>query len=704
MATEELQRTLILGLGKTGSLIADRLLEELATCLGDTGVIQGLALPTEEIKLSKTGTALLISPAAEFSTWQLEFEEKAAATLQSISRLDHLTRLRQQEIRLGYVDEIHVIVVVNLAEQQPDGHLPQLVASVRHITYRTLGCEASFSGLLLYSPVAPEQVESAITATGPVEVARFAAKHFSQLFDRGCFLAGLTNEIGLIVGDPAQLIEQTVAFLSLLVRETQLASIDWNDNGAAVAGWGMQLASFGLARLVWPGPALVGSLSQWWMRALLEELTTLPPTQHPTPDLIQQARQTAQQWFTAEKLAPPLQIESLSVVMPALPNSLAAIVPDPPMPWLLQDTKQNVERAARLWQENWLAQRRQLENTLTELEMTWASQAQAWLEQQLAHKTTGTILLANSNMAAVSELLTTFIEGVEQRLSEAEADLNRFDQRLGQAVTEIIELTASLPASLLSMLLRWGLRPTRWVWAWQQCRQAQTLLRNYAHLSRGMLAAWELVSYYEMLLPFYRQLWVHWQPVITRWQGGCQQVATAMTTLQSVEQQQQPELGLTDPWQPEMVLTLYKQIVMQHTNDVWAQAGTLVDWVNADADTGVILERLRRQTRKFLEAGFNISVDQALQRQMPLPAEQSGWLAGLSEQARPFWRYDETTLAEQARAQVRLDTWLFLPGGDRSPLAKEVQTWPQPPLVLPGCNPLELTVVTVRRVQLLPSE
>jgi hypothetical protein len=147
-----------------------------------------------------------------------------------------------------------------------------------------------------------------------------------------------------------------------------------------------------------------------------------------------------------------------------------------------------------------------------------------------------------------------------------------------------------------------------------------------------------------------------------------------------------------------LVTALYQEVVQQYEGVIWEEAGLPLNWLAAGPAAETILQQLQERTRQILGAALLLPVDQALCRALPEADEQAAWLAALAEQGRPFWRYDEAGLAESTRGQTRLESWLLLPGGDESPLARLGQGWPRPPTVRASPQPEELAIVTVRQI------
>jgi hypothetical protein len=709
MATNGLQRTLVVGLGQVGVKTTDHLLADLLPLVGEATLIQGLAVAVEEIELNNVESHLLVSPEADFETWQADFEEQVELSLHHISQLNNLAWLAQQGFTLRHADEIHVIIVANVAEAWINRTLAGVIDVLRQTVNRTLACHIGMTGVLLLIP-SVESEASDHQESGQPMMPSFAVGAQANLLDdwigsslllddfgRGCFLASLTNEVGLIVGDADTLIQRTVYFLTLLIREISTGNWDWSHDSPA--GWGVPLTSFGLATLCWPGQELVNALSARWTKHLLTQLMTLPPMSTPT-DLTQKAREAAQQLMRSKKLVPSLLIDRLTALMPSLPHHLVAVVPDWPWPWLLVDVQSKLENAAQRWQENWLAGRDRLQTTLAELETDWGEQAESWLKQQLlAASKAGIVLTTQSFLAAVTELLRIFIEGVEHNLAEAEIDLANIDQRLGEVAEALIDELATFPDSPLAMLLSWGPHPSMWWRYWSRCRRTQTLARNFAHLTRGRLMAWQTVSYYEEVLPFYRRLLTGWGQRVETWEHHCQQVTQAAQSPALTKWAAQLEQCLTNsagPWTDSLVTTLYEEGVGRHYDVVWEQSGTFIDWSVDGLAVEEIVQRLVQATAQALWPSVAMPVDQVLYRQLPGEKARLDWLAGMVEQARPFWRYDEATLAESVRRQVHQETWLLLPDAESSPLAHLSQTWSHPLRLLSSRNPEELGVITLR--------
>lgn len=689
MSNIQMQRTLLVGLGVAGAKTCAGLLTELSSRFGEVMIVQGVVITAEEMGLETIPAPLVITAEANFATWRADFELQVELALATMSQLSHLAALASRGIRLHRSDEIHIIIVADLTESWVQMSLIPLMDALYGATERTLACHASISGMMLYPGLAdPEPLMN----------------HLADLphqFERGCFLAGLVNEAGLIMGETAHLIRATVQFLILLLSETSSAGVDWADNSKAE--WNGYLSSFGIAVLRWPGRELAQILSARWSQSLLEQMLTLPQNDQHKSDLARQVREGVQQWLTGQKLSPPLLLDRLAVPMPPVPQHLAELVPELPWPWLFWQTRPTLEDATQQWQEEWLVlSRERLTPLLVDLRAQWLPQVSTWLASLLASRRRGAVVLAQSYLAEVSDLLQTFVAGVEQKKEEAEADLNDLDRQLGQAAGTLIQTLADFPASPLGTLLRWGRHPLKWPHYWTRCRQAQTSGRTYAHLCRGHLLAWQMVSYYEELLPFYQQLQTDWLELVARWNRACQQVVKASTMPALTDWPDRLQRCLQETsglWNETSIASLYQELVDAQAEAIWDGVEALSDWAAGEVQAETMVSRLLDRTTGFFAPLAALSVDQAVLRQLPAEKAQVEWLAALVEQARPFWRYDETSLSEMSRAQVRLESWLFLPGGETSPLAPLVHTLSQPPKLLASRQPAELGLVTLRRIQ-----
>ncbi|HEX9921504.1 MAG TPA: hypothetical protein VGD99_02475 [Anaerolineae bacterium] len=705
MATASVQRTLLVGLGELGARTADRLLARLAPPDDGSSLIAGLAVLPAEVELSRLETRLLIPPETGFDRWQRAFESEVERVLESISRVSRLDQLTRQGLDLRQADEIHVIIIANLAESWLEPALMALPERLRRLVDRMLACYVGLTGVLLYvepdEPVSPppeSQTDSASPESETVETDRFASDRFGRPFDRGCFVAGLTNENGMLVDHVEDLIERVVYFLETLEREApsgRLARIE------SEPGPERPMTSFGVATLRWPGRELVGPLSARWTQAILAGMTRWPVDQTMDLDLPRQAREAAQQLMSGSRLAPPLLLDTLAATMPPPPYHLADQVPDPAWPWLLKQVPARLDTAARQWQETWLAAGDRVQATLDDLADAWLEQAGDWLRRQTAPPAYGAVLVAQSRLAAVSELLDTYIAGVEARLETAEDDLKAVEQQLGSVAGALDRALAGLPDSPGLALLRWGLRPLRWPGYWLTCRRSQALARNLAHLTRARLLAWQNVSAYETIVPFYHDLRERWQQVVGVWERTCRTVWQAVQSSRLANWPAQLETvlaGAGGPWTGEPITALYQAAVQEQGLAVWEQCGGLGDWVAAGLEADTLIDRLREQTSAALTPVLLIPVDEALGRQLPEPKLQAAWLTNLIEQARPFWPYNEATLAEPARAQAQLETWLLLPGAETSLLAGLNPNRSRPTMILASPRPDELGVISLRHI------
>lgn len=692
MQTEALQRTLLIGVGDLGAQTADQLLAALPARWHETGLVQAVAVQPDDVSLSHISTTFT-SPAAD---WPAKEVQQLEQVLRDISQLEHLARLRRRGVTLRYADEIHAIILANPAEAALAGSLTALIRILRRTTGRVLDCPASLTGVWLAIPPAADGRET--TANEELAEAGNPRLLLDRLplseFDRGCFVAGLINEVGLIVGDTDMLIRRTVAFLDLVIREVA-AGLAGRDE--IPAGWGVPLTSFGLARVDWPGSDVTRLLSDRWTHTMLKVLVA-PPV--PQKALADKAQSAARQWLQSSHWVPSLLLEHLAAHLPALPNRLAALVPETPWPWLLVDIHHRLEQAGRQWQDGWLADHRLLPDTLAELLDVWPEQAEKWLTQQVAAFDNGHVVVTHAYLAAVSEHLHSFITDLENRLEEAQQDLANSDERVRTVAGPLADLLQTMPESVFSALLQWGPHPFRWPAYGARCREAQTMARQLAPLIRDRLMMWQTVSLYEDVLPFYRRLQTLWGELVERWTGHCEQVRRAAQTPDVAAWPDRLDETLacsTGPWDRTLVTALYEEAVARNGAFVADRAGTFTGWQAEQLAAADIVQRLQQVTHQAMAEALAIPVDRLLCRRFPTPAERLEWLAGLLEQARPFWRFDETRLAETARAQVRQESWLLLPDADNSPLAELEQIGPHPVRAVSNQTPEQMGVVVLRR-------
>ncbi|HHH40561.1 MAG TPA: hypothetical protein ENK56_00990 [Chloroflexi bacterium] len=695
MNPEGIQRTLMVGLGEGGAHVVAASLARLRERLASDGVVAGLAVQVAEAdEPPPLSATLTISPETPFARWQEEFEAMVGPLLRRVSRLDHLTALVQQGLSLRRAGEVHLILVADLAEPWVGRTLMAVAGALRASVHRTLACDAGLTGLLLLPPAAesdPPCPGKPLPGAGEV-----AGDGPGNPFDRGCFLVSPTNEAGLVVGDSEALIHRTAHFLALLVTSplgAAVAESDWDPAGPS--GWEpSSLASFGLAAIRWPGPALVEALSARWAGELLARLTAS------IPGVEEEADAAARRWAAGERLAPSFLLERLSTLAPAPPNPLADGVPDPPWPWELVGLRERLEAAVRRWEEAWQATDEALTTALAEARATWREAARRWLDRQLASPAEGALRRIGARLEAVARLLRAFVEEVEAGVEEAHRELEAVEEQLAAAAEALSRHLAPLPGSPLAALLRWGSHPLRWPRRWGQCRWAQDLARHHAHLLRARLVALRTLRLHERALPCYRAMQAAWAEVLEAWACCSAQViqAAGSPTLAGWQEQQQAALESSGgPWTPALVEALYEAAEDLEDGPLWDPPGPLRRWMEEGTPAEEIEGQLRDHAAGRLRPRLLLPVDLALARQMADEAHLADWLAAFVAQASPFLRYDETALTEESRARTRLDRWLLLPGGERSPLARLCQRWSQPPLLLESQEPGEMIAVTVRR-------
>lgn len=686
MNVKRLPRTLFVGLGGAGGQVVASSLARLADALGPVGVVTGIVVQAAEAAGTEPDRVLSISPEGAFDEWRAELSEKVVAALHRVSHLSHLTTLAERGLGLSQAGEVHLILVADLGESWALRSLTAVAGSLRDIVHHTLSCESSLTGLLLLP--APADVEPPLDVhqdlPGVLLESPTAARDAlpGGLFDQGCFLASPTNEAGLLTGDGDDLARRAAHFLALLMTSPLGAAV------TEAADVGSTGSSFGLVALRWPGKALVSALSARRAKTALTRLIT------PVAGEEERAATSASGLVAGECLAPPFLVEKLSAFAPAFPHDLSAGVPGPPWPWQLAGVKMRLESAAQAWEEDWCAAREPSGHTLSEMRAAWQASAPCWLERQVTWAAEGVAQRARAHLQAVAGLLEAFIEGVEVRLEETEADLVAVERQTTPVASSLQAALASLPDSPLATLLAWGPWPLSWLRRWRKCRQVQATARRYARLLRTRLVALHTLWSYEMALDFYRELLAAWGAVAATWKGWIAQVTQAADAPALSDWQQRLESALATaggPWTLAMVEEMY-----QAAHHEIVEGQDISRWIGQNVAAGEIVRQLRTRAAGDLAPLVAIPADLALVQRWPDKETLSDWLAAFVAQACPFLHFDETTLSEEARAGVRLDSWLFLPGAERSPLADLFQTWPRPPALLPSQDPEEIVAVIVR--------
>ncbi|RMG95682.1 MAG: hypothetical protein D6706_11635 [Chloroflexi bacterium] len=705
MATKNLQRTLVLNLGNYAAVTGNLVLSKLEGLIESGAPLAGIGVITDESLSLPFLSVVGVTDKNNFAAWKAELQQKIEQSLLDISQLEKVSQMAQFGLTFSRADEVHLMLIADMAELWLCHPVETILDIVQQQVQQRLKCYFSVSGVFLYTFPESNSDSSNVPIETDVWVQPGQEHWFNQILfnrlDRGCLLLGPTNEAGLIVGNTETFAQKTANLLALILQHTGLSADVWQENNAP--GWNSIMTSAGLATARWPGRELANILCNRWIESFLSEMVEPVKKQGTEGRLAHKARQAVQQWLTTQHLPPILLIERIAGVMPPLPHYLAELVPQPAWPWQLVETPERLDWTARRWQEIWLSERQSMDNVLVEIINNWAEQADQWLQQQLASLEHGAVLGAESYIAVISEMLHAFIEGVEQKREEAETDLAHLEQKISQLTETLLNETSRLPDSPLGALFRWGPRPLRWPHFVFKCRQIQKRERNLAHLIRAKLSLWQTILYYDTLLPFYEQLLEEWHQTARRWSHLCQEISNARRSPQVTEWPQQlDELlkHMASPWSASLITNLYHQAFDRLNLQARDEAGSLATWVTAGLTAGELLERLRNSALPTLESFFDLPADEALCLQLPSVEGQTAWLTGLLEQARPFWRYDETALPESSRSQIRLEQWLLLPSGQKSPLVQTARLCARPPAIATGISRDEIVAVTVRQWEL----
>ncbi|MCB0168848.1 MAG: hypothetical protein KDI79_31765 [Anaerolineae bacterium] len=679
------QRTLLIGLGDVAGQTIAAFLAEINELLGAVGVIRAVVVAAETVEAPAGEPIIHLSP-DENGSLPAAFEPAVGSLLAEISQLHHLTALSRQDIAVR-ADEMLVMVIADMAEAWVSAVLPPFCDKLRVMVKPALAPHLATVGVLLWSAEPSSQRTASAEPLRP-DLAALAAG-----FDQGCYVAGLTNEAGLIVGEPRRLAARIAAFLALPVCLTRQ---DGSLPGQTT-GWATPVTHIGLARRCWPGPALVETLVRRWSRTMLIDLINQPPARGPTTDLAESARRQAQQTVVELKLTPPQLLETLAAEMPALPRRLEELVPETPWPWLLPSALGSLDQVTPLWQEAWLRSSRRLDEVLATLRAGWPEQAGRYLSHGLHGHRAGAVVLVQARIAAMAELLAAFADGVEARLAETEADLAQIDQRLTQTGRRLAGRLDTLPAHPAALALRWGPRPWRWPAAYQTCRLARNDLRQVAQLQQARLQSWQQLSLLEALLPLYSELVEQWPRLTRPWTEGCRRVAQAVTRLEA-EVGVDPEIP--EPWSAAAVKAQQHTLEAETTAAIWTEAGSLVEWVTGTDRPEALLDRLRPPMLRRLAALWQRPADVILAEHLPEAEAQLTFLQPFIEESTPFWPFDEAALAEPDRGQVKRQVVLLLPLGERSPLGPAARQIKPVPALWPNLSPDQIAVVTLRHVPL----
>lgn len=682
MTGKRLQRTLLVGLGQAAAPIVAQALAGLADEFGPVGLVAGLAFVPEQVACEQ----IALPQAANLA----ELADRAGRLIRDISQLSHLPHLAQQGVSLQHPDELHLIIVADLAQPELPAVLDPLLDELTDLVSLHQVGHPSLSGVLaLVSPVETDQTPAAGTQAQPPTEPDFLGQIPWRRFDRGCFLAGPTNEQGLLIGQAGELEQRLVDFVGLLLRQTIALEPEW-----ASAGESGPMV-FGLASLTWPGVELVELGSRYWSHSLLASLLSLPPD---APNLAGQARQAARQWLTARNLVPPEVLSRLASAIALPPPDLIRWVTDSLWPWHNMTSAQQIEAAAQHWQTGWHERQPQGEAVFATIEAAWLAEADRWPAAYPAAAPMGAVVQVQSRLAAVSELLHAFEEGVSQKLAEAEADLTRAEQQLQQARTTLAEQLRLLPAAPLVALLKWSWRPLRWLSYWEHCRAAQADLQKLSQVSRAQLLALQAVWLYEETLPFYQRLRAAWQEIVAGWEITCQAVRGATQAITPVEPAAFAHclLATGGPWPETAAFEILATAALEQDNRVWKQAGPVLDWWATGLTANQLTSRWLTVTAQALQPYFIVDADQAVVRYLADQAAQTEWLTRWLEQAAPFWWRDETASADTGRLPAYRRHWLLLPGGEHSPLAAAANQIVPPLACLPSHNRHTLTAVTIR--------
>ena len=687
----EVQRTLIVALGQTPTHITALYRQAVAGLPEFQNVIECVCVcpagNTEDVPVG----VLRLTGEEPFPEWRGAFEQMLDGALRHISHLGHVANLAYLGVSLLRPDEIHVIILADLTTDWTRAVLPAVATSVRERITGTLTCYVDLTGLLVYLPSdeswkPADQSRPVTTSTGrPPNLSVLPPGHW---FDRACFLLSSTNELGFVVGDQTILLDRAARILGLLTL-SPLSRV------VAEADLDTTLISLGVAVAQWPGPALVDLLSARWV---IETTTALNTPSAVPPKITTEV--SAVQLISGGKIAPPLILEQLMLLAPALPFSFGNTIPDPPWPWLLGDIPDRLDEIVRRWEEACTEAQTGLNALLNGLMARWLEEAQSWIREQAADLTPGCLPQLILKLEKVHHLLNDFVTGVLARLEEAESDLAEINSRCETWRQMFSPATANLPSSKLMMILLWGPHPFSWLRYRANCYKLKTTACEYAHLLRLQLSIRQSVQFYHLLLPFYRQLAAQWGNVLRNWEAF-QQAMNQVEKSARMSNWQEALTALLEanagPWTRDVIDYLYDHIPALEIPCAGKALGLLSAWAETEPGPAEIERRLLAYAADALSGPVNLPVDEALRLQLPDDTALTAWLATFIAQSLPFWPYDETQLPEPERTQSRLVTRLLLPGGASSALAGSCRAMVAPPVILTGDDPDEIIALSMRQ-------
>ncbi|HQI83426.1 MAG TPA: hypothetical protein PKV20_02470 [Anaerolineae bacterium] len=610
-----LQRTLVLTCGESGAAINAHL----------TAMLEAWGNPP-------VVAARQLDPA--------ESEQDAAtidAALHDISRLSHRPTLLAMGISPDRLEELAIWAVGAPAEA-----VQAIARLAGQRADALLGNDALTMGIIVREGLAE--------ADRPTSPARLLSTTTPPIFSGPCFQVMPVNEAGLALDSPATLYEHIARFL-LLHTCTPLRDVPlWvtHDSMMEAQDW----ATFGLVWLAWPGEVAQAHGAQHLRALLLPALREKSDTDADMAELF--ARMTPAPALLAGQLTPRelAAITSLDIKAPAPPEFWEVIGPG--------DHREH-ECVAR-WREavqSWTA-------LLDGHEAAWAAltrKSSATCGANLAHTLAqllddGGVVMAQHALQAFRHALETWVIAAEEREQEAQESLTHLEKMKEQVWTTLQARLAAMPRRSLGSLFRLIQRPLQVIQLYQNWRRIQEQYTRYMQVCAAVVGASVTLRQMQQTLIVYGQV----DALLEQNQAAVERVAQGLERLLALEPAfpAWPEASLLLPDDPQALLTA---LIAEHlpAHDALLAAfrqtwGPLSGFLSADLPEQ---EAVNRWLNALAAPLRDISIWEIVARRFPEPPARKVWLQELLAQARPFWRWDPTTLSDAERAlSDAMTVWL----------------------------------------------
>jgi hypothetical protein len=559
------------------------------------------------------------------------------AALQEISRLSHRAALLTMGISPDRLEELSIWAVGAPAETV---HAIARLAGER--ADALLGNDALTMGIIVRESLA--EVERHACPAGALSGA--AALTFSG----PCFQVMPVNEAGLALDSPAALYEQIARFL-ILHTCTALRDVPlWVSHNSPMAS--QHWATFGLTWLAWPGEVAQAHAAQH-VRTLL--LPALRGEFAEDGDLTET--------FSRIVPAPALLAGQLTPHELAAITSLDIKAPAPPDFWEVIGPGDNREHeCVAQWREvprGWSAMVDGHEARWTALTRKSSSAFATTLDQTLCQILDGGgIQAAHQALQAFRQTLETWVIAAEEREQEAQEGLTQLEKKKEQMWEALQALLSAMPRRSLGSLLRFMRRPLQIVQVHRNWRDIQERYARYMQLCAAAISAAVILRQMGQTLVVYRQM----DALLEQHQTAIARIEQELERLLALEPDLPawPEASLLLPDDPQALLMALiakylpaRSALLETFRERW---GALSSFLSADFPEQ---EALNRWLNALATPLRDVSIWEIIARRFPESQTRKVWLQELLAQARPFWRWDPTTLSDAERAlSDEITVWL----------------------------------------------